>query len=180
MVRSLLADRFHLQVHTVTAEAAVFALIPARPRTTTGPGCALTLKGQPCSVHSAALNSGIYDIGAFPSACEELLAVPGDHGAVLVAGRNVTLQQIASFISSLGILTRPVVDQTALSGRFDFRIQFTPERNGPAQVQSAIPDDLPATNLQEAVNEQLGLKLKPTMAPVDTLIVDRAERPVEN
>lgn len=116
----------------------------------------------------------------FPPACEELLAAPGDHGAVLVAGRDVTLQQIPNLILSLGILTRPVVDQTGLNGRFDFKIELTPERNAPAPVPSALPDDLPATNLQQAVNEQPGLKLKPTRAPLDTLVVDRAERPLEN
>jgi len=108
MVRSLLADRFQLRIHTVRADAAVFALISARPET--GPGLRPHSQGQPCKVHSPSPKSDLYDVGVFPPACEELLAIPRDHGAVMVGGRDVTIQEIATFVSSLGILTRPVVD----------------------------------------------------------------------
>lgn len=177
MVRSLLADRFQLQVHTVTTEAAVIALTSARPGET-GPKLRPHSEGQPCNVHLPSPKSGVYDVGVFPPTCEELLAVPRDHGVVMVAGRDLTIQKIATFLSSLGLLTRPVVDQTRFSGHFDFTIEFTPEP--PAPTQDALPGDIPATTLEEAVHEQLGLKLKPTRAPLDTLVVDHAERPLEN
>jgi hypothetical protein len=62
MLRSLLADRFHLQVHTVTAEGAVIALIPARPGAT--------------RTHITASFRGpaMYAVGVFPPACDELPA----------------------------------------------------------------------------------------------------------
>jgi uncharacterized protein (TIGR03435 family) len=173
MVRSLLADRFRLQVHPVTEEAAVIALILDKPGIT-GPKLRPRSEGRPCDIHSAS-----QAVGAFPPECGRLMAIGAPHGAVLVAARDVTLQQIASFISSLGILTRPAVDQTGLSGQFDFTIEFTPERKGPPP-QDVQPDDVQSTTLQEALREQLGLKLKATRAPLQTLIVDRAERPSEN
>lgn len=38
-------------------------------------------------------------VGLFPPVCEELMAIPSQHGAVLVAARNITVKQIATFIS---------------------------------------------------------------------------------
>jgi bla regulator protein blaR1 len=176
MVRSLLADRFRLQVHTVTAQTAVIALILDKPGAT-GPKLRPHSEGQPCDVHLASPTPAV---GMFPPACEELLAIPRPQGALLVAARNTTMEQIATFISSLGLLTRPVVDQTGLDGRLDFTIEFTPERNGPPAPQDVQPDDFQITTLQEALHEQLGLKLKSTTAPLDTLVIDHAERPSEN
>jgi uncharacterized protein (TIGR03435 family) len=176
MVRYLLADRFRLQVHTVTEEAAVVALILDKPRAT-GPKLRPHSEGQPCDVHLA---SPTYAVGVFPPACEELLAKDTPHGAIMVAARNTTMPQIATFVSSVGQLGRPVVDQTGLSGRFDFTLEFTPERRGARPPQDVQPDDFQVTTLQEALHEQLGLKLKATQASLDTLIVDHAERPSEN
>ena len=176
MVRSLLADRFRLRVHTVTEETAVIAFMLDKPGAT-GPKLRPHSEGQPCEVHLA---SPAHAVGVFPPACEELLATAAPLGAVLVAARDVPITQIATFVSALGIMTRPVVDQTGLSGRFDFTLEFTPERKRPPATQNVQADDFRVTTLQEALQEQLGLKLKATRAPLDTLIVDRAEQPSEN
>jgi bla regulator protein BlaR1 len=176
MVRSLFADRFQLQVHTVTEEAAVIALILDKPGAT-GPKLRPHSEGRACDVHLA---SPTYSVGVFPPGCEELVVRDAPHGAILAAARDVIMQQIAAFVSSLGILTRPVVDQTGLSARFDFTLEFTPERKGPSPPQDVPPDDVQVTTLQEALREQLGLKLKATKAPLDTLVIDHVERPSEN
>ncbi len=177
MVRSLLADRFRLRVHTVTQDADVIALLLDRPGVT-GRTLRPHSEGQPCDVHMA---SPTHAVGSFPPTCGELLATAAYHAGVQVAGRDMTMQQIATFISSLGILTRQAVDQTGLTGRFDFTLEFNPERRGPPVSQDAAQaDDFQPTTLQEALHEQLGLKLKATRALVDTLVIDRAERPSEN
>ncbi len=174
MIRSLLADRFRLQVHTVTSQTAVIALILDKPGAT-GPKLRPHSEGQPCDVHLA---SPAHTVGVFPPACENLTAVDTPRGAIMVAARDVTVEQIATFVSSIGQLGRPVVDQTGLSGRFDFTLEFTPERRGARPPQDA-PDDFQGTTMQEALREQLGLKLKATRAALDTLVVDHAERPSE-
>jgi uncharacterized protein (TIGR03435 family) len=171
LVRSLLANRFGLQVHTITEEAAVIALIPDKAGAT-GPKLRPHSEGKPCDVHLA---SPTHAVGVFPPVCGELLAVAAGQ-AVLVAARDVSIERIATFVSSLGILTRPVVDQTGLGGRFDFTLQFT----GGVPPQDAQADDFQVTTLQEALREQLGLKLKATQARLDTLILDYVERPSEN
>jgi bla regulator protein blaR1 len=181
MVQALLADRFRMQVHTVSAEAPVLALI-LEGTGATGPKLRPHSEGTPCDVHPPSQNSrGEEAVGAFPSACEELMAISKPHGVILVACRNTTLGEIAAFLSLAGRLGRPVVDQTRLSGRFDFTLEFTPQsRIPPPPGQDVQADGFAPTTIEDALREQLGLKLKPTKAPLDTLIVDHAERPREN
>lgn len=62
----------------------------------------------------------------------------------------------------------PVIDQTRLTGRFDLRLEFAMPRNpaGPS-IFTASP-------------QQLGLKLEPTQALRDFLVIDRVEKPFGN
>jgi bla regulator protein blaR1 len=91
----------------------------------------------------------------------------------------VTIDRIASLLTAVGRLGGPVVDQTGLSGQFDFTLQFTPEPKGAPQPQDVVADGFQVT-LQEALHEQLGLKLKPTKAPLESLVIDHAEPPAAN
>jgi uncharacterized protein (TIGR03435 family) len=70
------------------------------------------------------------------------------------------------------ITSRVVVDKTNLPGRYDLKLQWT-------------PDDAPATDdsapsLFTAIQEQLGLKLEPAKEPVPVLVVDHVEPPTPN
>jgi uncharacterized protein (TIGR03435 family) len=160
MLQSLLADRFSLKVHFDTAQTPVLALVLDKPGKT-GSNLRPHSEGPPCDVHNA---------DVFPPMCDQLLASDRPNHAVLVGARNMTIGQIGAFVSSLGRLDRPVVDQTSLSGNFDFTLEFT---NHPQP-------DAEGTTLQEALQDQLGLKLKTATAPLNTLVVDHVERPSEN
>jgi uncharacterized protein (TIGR03435 family) len=73
----------------------------------------------------------------------------------------------------LGIATRrPVVDRTGLTGEYSFDLPFAPA--------DAKPGDTAAASLFTALQEQLGLRLEDSRAPVEILVIDRAERPSEN
>lgn len=77
-------------------------------------------------------------------------------------------------------LQQTVVDQTGLTGIYTFHLQWEQERprsSGPADA-AGEPSGLPA--LPTALEEQLGLKLVPGKAPVESLVVDGIERPTEN
>ena len=67
---------------------------------------------------------------------------------------------------------RPVIDRTGLTGDFEFELEFAPF--------NATAADSTAPDLFTAIQEQLGLKLESARAPVEVLVVDRAERPSEN
>ena len=75
---------------------------------------------------------------------------------------------------------RPVVNLTGLDGNYDFKLTFAP----------VLPPGIPSENLPrdvqdrpslfDAVKQQLGLTLTPERGPVQYLVIDRVEKPVEN
>jgi uncharacterized protein (TIGR03435 family) len=67
----------------------------------------------------------------------------------------------------------PVVNLTGLTGIFDFALDWAPD--------DIRVDDPASPSLYTAFQEQLGLKLEASKAPVEVLIVDHVERvPIEN
>jgi bla regulator protein blaR1 len=73
-----------------------------------------------------------------------------------------------------------VVDQTGLTGRFDFLIEYAPEPNHPSPPNADAPADLQGPTFLDVLHEQLGLELEPTRAPLRILVIDKVERPSEN
>jgi uncharacterized protein (TIGR03435 family) len=73
---------------------------------------------------------------------------------------------------------RPVRDRTGLAGTFDFSLEWSlpPDRGEPT---SSEPADGGPT-FPEALQKQLGLKLKSAKGPMDVLIIDHVEHPTEN
>jgi uncharacterized protein (TIGR03435 family) len=76
----------------------------------------------------------------------------------------------------------PVADLTAIEGRFDFKLAWTPEN---LQARPPAAGDKPVMapagpSLFDALQEQLGLKLQPSKVPADVLVIDHAEKPAEN
>jgi uncharacterized protein (TIGR03435 family) len=81
-------------------------------------------------------------------------------------GINVSMAFLASQLTSL--LRIPVIDRTGLTGRYDYDLP---------------PDDPENHDLEAAVFDamhRLGLNLKHGRGPVETLVIDHAERPAEN
>jgi uncharacterized protein (TIGR03435 family) len=84
------------------------------------------------------------------------------------------------------ILRRTVVDKTGLIGLYDLKLQWTPEGGGlPATppaggVVPEPPSDRDGPSVFTAVQEQLGLNLESTKAPVEVIVIDSVQRPSEN
>ena len=86
----------------------------------------------------------------------------------------------------LRVLDRPVIDQTGLTDRYDFKLNRKPDesrfpRAAAAQRAAAVStgaDTLP--DLFTAFQEQLGLKLNSTRASADLLVIDNVSKPSEN
>jgi uncharacterized protein (TIGR03435 family) len=80
-------------------------------------------------------------------------------------------------------IDRTVIDRTGLEGNFDVDLQWMFDRSlsgGPGDFGRGGPppsSDLPS--LFTAIQEQLGLKLASQRAAVEMLLIDRAEKPVE-
>jgi len=85
---------------------------------------------------------------------------------------------MADFARNLsGYTGRFVIDKTGLTGRFDMDLKFTPDQLQPAAGNDGA-NDFPS--LFAAIQEQLGLKLEAQRAPVDTLVIDSAQRAEDN
>jgi uncharacterized protein (TIGR03435 family) len=78
---------------------------------------------------------------------------------------------------------RPVVEQTGLTGNYDYNLEWTPGMptavpSSDATAAAALPDD--GVSLFTALQEQLGLKLESSRGDVEVLVIDHVERPTED
>jgi len=158
MLQKLLADRFQLRFHQEKKEMAAYVLGVSKT------GSKLTVDNEP-------------DNGT-PS-----LSLPGFSARKFgeVTAHNARLGDFAQFMQSI-VLDRPVVDQTGLTERYNFTLNWTPD-----ETQFAIlarlapqPEAGDAPSLFTAIREQLGLTLEPKHVPVPVFVIDHAEQPTPN
>jgi uncharacterized protein (TIGR03435 family) len=158
MLGRLLVDRFGMKFHRETRELSIYALTVARS--------------------SSKLKDSTIAPEAIPQGPPPLIFVISPQGASLPA-RYATMSEFASVLQRAA-MKRPVVDQTGLSGRYDFDLKWLPDETqfdfkGPWDGgNSDWPD------LFTALQQQLGLKLEATRGPVNVFVLDRVERPTEN
>lgn len=188
MMRTLLADRFKLAVHTEVREAPVLAFVLAKPGRT-GPLLQSHPAGTPCqtTVEPSPAANPANDIfsqkvsGGFPAICNGILGIPPSMpGRSRLGGRNVTIGFMADMLSQRVDLGRPIVDATGLKGTFDFLLEFTPESKVPAPLGSNASPDPDGPSFQQAVEDQLGIKLQPRKTSMEVMVLEHVEHPSEN
>lgn len=178
-LRSLLEDRFRLVTHMDKRELPVYALVLARRDGKLGPQIALSTADCPTAA-TAGRGRGP-QVGQLPG--------PGERpkcgfmvGPASVTAGGASISMLTTNLSRMvgGI----VVDNTGLTGTYDFTLSFAPDPGlgGRSDFPGGPPPgaDRPAgdgPSIFAALQEQLGLKLESTKAPVDVLVIDRAERP---
>ena len=174
MLRSLLAERFQLTIHTETRQMPIYALVVARSDGKLG------AKLTPAATDCAAARGR--RAGGPPPAPPQ----PGqrmDCGFMVGLGRmnagGIPTSLLASTLSQQ--VGRTVLDKTGLTGSYDFELTYAPEQLGglpPPQLNGAPPPvDPNAPSLFTALQEQLGLKLDSERGPVEVLVIDRVEQP---
>jgi bla regulator protein blaR1 len=172
MMRDLLAARFQLALHFESQQNAALALVVRKPGAL-GPQLHQHLDNPPCDESPGASKFPFQtDPSGFPLVCGRVVPLrPKDKGrAAGAGGRSVTLAQIAeSFLPGATGLAKPVVDETNLSGTFDFFIEWTPVP--PAGV-TLPPEMQNAPTFEEALQDQLGLKLKSVTVPLQVPVID--------
>jgi bla regulator protein blaR1 len=109
-----------------------------------------------------------------------VLTVDGPNHTVVLGARNITLDHLAGYLGDIGNLDRPLVNQTGFAGTYDFSMSWLPEREGSSAAPAAQSLDAQGPSFIEALRDDLGLKLKPTRAPIQTLVVDHVEQPTPN
>jgi len=144
-LRSLLEERFKLKVHHELRDLQRYRLVRARPDGALGP------RLRPSTCASA------------PAFCKlEYLT-----GHLIFEG--VPIARFADDLSALAAISRVVVNDTRLTGAFDFDLEWSPDQ--PASDKPSI---------FTALQEQLGLKLEAERGPVDVVVIDSVERPAED
>ena len=174
MMRSLLADRFKLAVHNETKDLPVYALTLAREDGKLGP----TLKPSTS------------DCEALMKAALERGGAPPPPGAPFCGLRmSPTRLEMGGFglselVNALGnLLGRTVVNRTGLAGPHDLTLSYSPEQLPGVPLPPGVPPpavDPNAPSIFTALQEQAGLKLESTRGPVQVIVIDRAEMPVED
>jgi uncharacterized protein (TIGR03435 family) len=184
MMRSLLAERFGLKSHYETRQAPIFAVSLAKagkpgPQLQQHPAdaaCNTVLSRDAAASVSLTAIAGIY-----PQQCGGMLPMQATApGRFRFGARNVTMEFIARQLTSLGDLGRPAVDQTGLTGMFDFVVEFVPDISSTRQGYPDFQGDPTGPTFSQAVREQLGLKLESTKASSQFLVIDHVEHPTQN
>jgi uncharacterized protein (TIGR03435 family) len=188
MLQSLLADRFKLVLHRETRQLPVYFLVKARDDGRLGP--ALAPAAVDCSAGRGRAGGGPPPPTAPPPGGGPAPVAPAPGGCrfMFAPGRlTVAGQPIDAVANALGAqLGRPVIDKTGLAGAYDFELTFTPEGRGmpvgppPPGAPELPPIDPNAPSIFTALQEQLGLKLESGRGPVEVLVIDSAQRPVED
>lgn len=158
MVQNLLADRFKLVTHKEMRELPIYVLVFAHADHAFGP----KLHASPTDCQKA-MSEAIRRSGP-----------PGPNSPLLCGIRSlpghIELNATAmspNFIRSLAQISgRNVVDKTGLTGGYDADLTWNDSEEGPS--------------LFTAIQEQLGLKLDAQRGPVEVLVIDSVERPVED
>ncbi len=183
LMRALLADRFKLAIHNETREVPVFAFVLVKPGKT-GPQLKLHSEGVPCStdLQASKAQEAVSTVdGGLPALCNGIFGMPPSvPGRTRAAARNVTLAFIADSLSNGANLGRPMIDKTGLTGAVDFSLEWTPENRNPLPPGAEAPVDPNALSFQEALKEQLGIKLQPDKTSASVVVLDHVEHPSAN
>ncbi len=158
MLQTLLAERFHLVIHKDRKPMPAYALIVGK----SGPKLQASAAAAPATQR-----------------CAPGEASPGrKHMDCHVSTANLAdwLQEMATADFPV-----PVVDQTGLTGVFDFQLEWAPSTRSAAPPSGdAAPLEPAGPSIFDAV-ETLGLKLESRKLPLPVVVIDSVDRkPAEN
>ena len=147
MLRSLFVERFRLSGHRDQKESPVFALTIAKGGS--------KLSETATDDHP-----------------QVLFAMSGPK--MRLTGMKAPIRLLTPWLTSILMNTsRPVLDQTGLTGTYDFKMEWLPDD---ASAGSATD----APSIYTAIQDQLGLRLETQKAPFDVLVIDHIEKPSAN
>jgi uncharacterized protein (TIGR03435 family) len=180
MLRNLLAERFHMVVHHETREYDGYDLLVAKGglkmKKSSEEDLAAADRTAAEQLASGPLLSAGLDAKGYPQLLRPgitTVQLKNSIAALHLMARAQTLSELIEVLKNL--LNSPIVDKTGLSGRYDCTLDF----HFGAPMMGMEPNDL-IPYIPLAV-DALGLKMVSVKVPVDTVIIDSADRiPTEN
>jgi len=160
-MQSLLAERFQLKVHFESREMPVYELIVAKR------GAKLPAPNDSGPAKDANGAPRAPEMGGGEQVTSKGLRI-----------HNMTLDgMLAAPWFELG--TRPIVNKTGLTGHYNLTLNWVPDLPRQANTEGlAAPEG--EASIFAVLQEQLGLKLVPTKAPVEVVVIDHIEQPSAN
>ena len=191
LLKTLLADRFKLKLHTETREVPIYALILARsdgkfggklkPSADTCPD----FKVQQQQQLEAIAKGGVQALAAAAAKGDQPCSfsnVPqATPGAIGIRARGQSIELMTMLLTQL--MGRPVVDKTGLKGLYDFELTIDLQTILRIYADLGInvpglPANLPeGPSIMTTLQEDLGLKLDSQRGPGEVLVIDSAEMP---
>ena len=140
-IQAMLAERWNLRFHRETRELGVFSLQADK-------------NGPKMRAHTG---SGEY-----------AMKVTAGNGRRILNSTKGNIPRLVEILS--GATGKLVVNDTALTGEYDFTLEWVQDLDSEAAGPS----------LTTALREQLGLKLDSVKRPVEVIVIDGMDRPSEN
>jgi uncharacterized protein (TIGR03435 family) len=156
MMQKLLTDRFQLKFHKDTKELPAYVLTAAKT------GQKMTKSEVPDQL------PGLFFTNISPAT---------------LTVRNATMDDVCHLFQS-AVLDRPVVDQTGITGKWNFLLKWTADESQFSGMGVKVPPPSDAADapppLFTAIQEQIGLKLDAGKAQIPVLVIDKVEKPSAN
>jgi uncharacterized protein (TIGR03435 family) len=177
MMRTMLTERFGLQIHEFTRDGTVNRLVMSKPGAL-GPNLKPHPEGASCSTQEGA------SVGKVPDASTPPVAHCGFTwynlpGMVMHVGiTDTTIAGAVGSVAGIGVTelkTRPIVDATGLTGKYDVTLEFNPY-TGSSLIGPEV-DDGGVPTLIQALKEQLGIKVESGTGPVRMVMIDHISEP---
>ena len=187
MLQNLLAERFKLNLHheTRALQAYELTVVKGGPRLKKAAGTDAAAGAPP--------RPDIFGLAVDKNGCP--VFPPGVHaaagrltanGAFCMTFVKFSLRDLAETLESRVRAANGespfapqahIVDKTGLSGEFDFGLEFAiPRRSSTPVAGPTGGSGMEGPSLFTALEQQLGLELKPTKIPLDLIVVDHAEK----
>lgn len=168
MIRGLLTDRFQIKTHFEDRPINAFVLLPGKAKMKRADPAGRTLCNE----------------GPGPDGKDPRIENPAI--SRLITCTNVTMAQFGELLPNQAddYVDNPVLDKTGLTGGWNFTLYFSDARTvrgGLSNSDGAASDPTGAISLEEAIDKQLGLKLKPEKRMAKVLVIDHIDRnPADN
>ena len=184
MFQSVLRDRFKLTIGHTTKDLPVYLLVVAKNGPKMKPSPEFSPPADPAAAEAPPPNPRN---GVRPKTRGGLMMRRGH-----LESAGVDMPMLVGALST--VTQRVVIDNTGLSGSYEFTLDWTPadtqpRQNSPEGVagqaggrQGPVEPTSEANgpDLFTAIQEQLGLKLEAKKAPVDVLVIQHVEKPSAN
>ena len=160
MLQVLLEDRFYLKTHWETKEGDIYNLVVA--------------KGGPRLGGDGSMPPSVEELKMYAGHPAPPLFQKNDGQGYDFVAHGCSMDRLVTMLT--GQFGRPVIDQTHLTGKYDFVLKY----KGRWDRDRNADDMDPTLPMDQALREELGLKVEAAKGPMRMLVIDHIDKPSQN